>query len=203
MKLYYTPTSPFVRKVLVAAHETGLASRIETVFLRPSPLEANPELSLANPLSKIPALVFDDGSAIYDSAVICDYLDSLHTGRKLVAVAGSERWRTLRLQALCDGIIEACVQIFYERLNRPKELWWQPGLDGQAQKAHQALDALEAEVDSLGKQVTLGHVCVGVTVGWLEFRDVLGDIRKGRPRLSAWYDAFAVRPSMQATMPHL
>src|SRR5580765_5387118 len=106
MKLYATNTSAFVRKVLVAAHELGLADRIEPVTLRPSPLKADPELSRKNPLNKIPALVLDDGTALYDSAVICEYLDSLALGSapRLVPASGPARFRVLRLQALADGV---------------------------------------------------------------------------------------------------
>ena len=115
MILYHTPTSPFVRKVLVAAHELGLTDRLETRFLRPVPTKADPALSAANPLSKIPALILEDGSALYDSAVICDYLDTLHAGPRLVPASGPLRFRALRQQALCDGILEAAILVFYER----------------------------------------------------------------------------------------
>ena len=123
MRLYHTPTSPFVRKVMVAAHETGLVDRIETVFLRPVPMQPDPVLSKENPLSKIPVLITDDGP-LFDSPVICEYLDTLHGGRKLVEPSGPERFRTLRTQALCDGILDAAIVVFYEKQNRPKELHW-------------------------------------------------------------------------------
>ncbi len=107
LKLYHTPTSPYVRKVVVAAHEIGLADRIETTFLRPTPVKADPTLSKDNPLSKIPALVLEDGSSIYDSGVICEYLQSIAAADapKLVPAAGPERFRVLRTQALCNGIL--------------------------------------------------------------------------------------------------
>jgi len=136
MRLYHTPTSPFVRKVMVAAHETGLVDRIETVFLRPVPMQPDPVLSKENPLSKIPVLITDDGP-LFDSPVICEYLDTLHGGRKLVEPSGPERFRTLRTQALCDGILDAAIVVFYEKQNRPKELHWQPWLDGHTQKVRQ------------------------------------------------------------------
>lgn len=201
MKLYYTPTSPFVRKVLVVAHELGLADRIETVFLRPTPTQADPTLSRSNPLNKIPALVLDDGSALYDSPVICAYLESL-AGSSLTPASGPERWRVLRQQALCDGVLDAAILVFYERANRPAELHWAPWLDGQAQKARQGLAALEAEVASFPEHIDLAQVCAGVTLGWLEFRAPLGPLREDHPRLFAWYDRFRERPSMTATEPH-
>lgn len=208
MKLYFTPTSPFVRKVMVAAHELGLAGRIEPVFLRPSPTQADPVLSAANPLNKIPALVLDDGSSLYDSPVICEYLDTLHAGAPLVPASGPRRFAALRRQALCDGVLEAAILLFYERAQRPRELWWQPWLDGQAEKARQGLDALEAEVAAgafdqpADAPAGLDAICAAVTLGWLEFRAPLGDVRAGRPALAAWYERFRARPSMVATEPH-
>ena len=201
MKLYSTPTSPFVRKVLVCARELGLADRIETELLRPTPTRADPTLSKANPLNKIPALVLDDGSTLYDSPVICDYLETLGEARSLVPATGADRWRVLRVQALCDGILDAGILHFYEKAQRPSELWWTPWLEGQREKALQGLDALEAEVARFDELVDLGQICAGVTVGWLEFREVFGDVRAGRPALSAWYEAFAQRPSMVETAP--
>jgi glutathione S-transferase len=201
MKLFHTPTSPFVRKCTVAAHELGLADRLELTFLRPSPLTADATLSKENPLNKIPALVLDDGTSLFDSAVIVDYFEEL-SGRKLVPAHGPERYRVLRGQALCDGILEASVSVFYERAQRPKELQFQPWIDGQSQKAQQGLDVLERDAATLGGEIDLAQICAGVTLGWLEFRNVLGDIRSSRPKLFGWYDRFAERPSMVATRPH-
>ncbi|MBK8261175.1 MAG: glutathione S-transferase [Nannocystis sp.] len=201
MKLFYTPTSPFVRKVLVVAHELGISGEIELTFLRPTPTQVDPTLSPVNPLSKIPALVLEDGEVLYDSAVLCEFLDT-RAGGRLIPRAGPQRWRTLRAQALCDGILEAGVAVFYERHLRPQELHWQPWLEGQLQKARGGLDALEeaaAGFDPL--HVGLDQICAGVTVGWLELRGLLGDVRAGRPRLAAWYERFAARPSMVATAP--
>lgn len=201
MRLYYTPTSPFVRKVLVAAHELGLADRVETIVLRPSPLAVDATLSALNPLNKIPVLVLDDGTPLYDSRVICEYLDSLAQGRSLVPPA--ERWRVLRLQALADGIVDAGIQVFYERLHRPEDRQWAPWCDGQAAKVRQGLDALERESASFGAEVDLAQISAGVALGWLELRDVIGDLRAGRPTLFGWYEAFRARPSMRATEPRV
>jgi glutathione S-transferase len=200
MRLYHTTTSPFVRKVMVVAHELGLAERIETVFLRPVPTKADAVLSKDNPLSKIPALIADDGVALYDSPVICEYLQSLGE-KKLVAPSGPERWRALRQQALCDGILEAAILVFYERTTRPKELHWEAWIEGQSEKARQGLDALEREVGTFPREVDLAQICAGVTLGWLEFRGPLGDVRAGHGALFAWYERFKERPSMIATVP--
>lgn len=203
MKLYHTPTSPFVRKVMVVAHETGLADRIETTFLRPSPMQPDAVLARDNPLSKIPALVLPDGSSLYDSHVICEYLDAQHEGAKLLPAPGPARWTALRREALADGMLEAGVQVFYERKNRPEERQWEPWIEGQSAKARLALDALEREASTFGDGVDLGLVAIAVGIGWLELRDVIGDVRTGRPALFAWYDRFCERPSMRATVPHV
>jgi len=203
VKLYYTPTSPFVRKVLVVAHELGLQGQIEKILLRPTPLKADPELSRVNPLNKIPALVLDDGSILYDSSVIVEYLATLGwEGTRVLPASGPERLRARRLEALADGVLEAAILVFYEKHNRPEALWFAPWLDGQSEKARQGLDALEAEAGSFG-EADLGAICAAVTFAWLEFRKPLGDIREGRPNLTAFYERFAARPSMTATVPVL
>jgi len=196
MRLYYTPTSPYTRKVVVVAAELGVT--LETVFLRPTPVQPDATLSKENPLSKIPVLVTSDGP-LYDSPVICEYLDG---GHKLVPEGGPERFRVLRVQALCDGILDAAVLVFYERSMRPKELHWKEWLDGQTAKANQGLDALEAEIDRFGDTVDLAQISAGITIGWLEFRNPIGDVRANRPKLVRWYEEFRERPSMKATEPH-
>ena len=203
MKLYVTPTSPYVRKVLVTARELGLADAIETVFLRPSPIQADPLLSRDNPLSKIPALVRDDGRALYDSPVICEYLDALAGGGRVLPASGDARWEVLRTQALADGILDAAVLVFYERTQRPAALQWEAWIAGQSQKARQGLDALEAQADTFAETPDIGQIAAACTIGWLEFRAPLGELRATRPRLFAWYDRFAARPAMQATVPHV
>jgi glutathione S-transferase len=201
VKLYYTATSPFVRKVLVVAHELGLADRIELVSLRPSPLRADATLSSANPLNKIPALVLDDGTTLYDSPVICEYLATLAASDAMLPPVGAARWSTLRTQALADGVLDAAILVFYERLNRPESAWWTEWQAGQSEKALQGLDAIERECDGFGDRVDVGTVSAAVAVGWLLFRRPFGDVLDTRPRLAAWYSAFASRASMLATVP--
>jgi glutathione S-transferase len=200
MRLFYSTTSPFVRKVMVAAHETGLASRIQPVQLRPSPLRPDPELSRANPLSKIPALVLDDGTALIDSCVIVEYLDRLHDGKKLIPPEGAQRFRALRRQALADGIIESGVLVFYERTVRPELLRWEEWVSGQLTKVRQGLDALDAEAESFGSDFDIGQIAAAVAIEWLVFRAV-DDPLTGRKRLSSWYARVSERPSLQATVP--
>jgi glutathione S-transferase len=202
MELYYTPTSPYVRKVLVTAHELGLAERLTLTYLRPSPAAPDPTLSVSNPLSKIPTLRLEDGSPLYDSPVICDYLDAL-AGYRLTPAAGPERWRTLRVQALADGMLDAGILLFYESTQRPPELQWPTFLASQATRVSQGLDVLEREVLSFPAAPDIGQIAAACTLGWLAFRNPVPNLREGRPRLFAWYDAFSERPSMRATEPRL
>jgi glutathione S-transferase len=147
-------------------------------------------------------LVLDDGTSLYDSHVIVEYLDSIGPeAKRLIPASGPDRFRVLRREALCDGILEAAILVFYERQSRPKELHWNDWLLGQTQKALQGLDALDQEAASFGRNVDLGLISAGVTLGWLEFRGVLGDLRPKRQRLFDWYDVFRQRPSMLATVP--
>ena len=201
MKLYYTATSPFVRKVLVVAHELGLADAIERVSLRPSPLRADATLSSANPLNKIPALVLDDGTTLYDSPVICEYLATLAASDSMLPPPGPARWSALRTQALADGILDAAILVFYERLNRSEPAWWMEWQAGQSEKALQGLDAIERECIDYGDRVDVGTISAAIAVGWLLFRRPFGDVLEARPHLAAWYSAFSARASMSETVP--
>jgi glutathione S-transferase len=198
LKLRYSPASPFVRKVLVFAHETGLAARIELV---PTDVWA-PDSSIFsdNPLGKVPALVSADGTFI-GSALCCDYLDTLHGGRRLIPVEPGERWRVLQLHALADGIMEAAVARVVEELRRPKALVFQGNLDRQAEKIRRALDAIEPKAATLGERVTLATITLGCALGYLDFRLPLLAWRTGRPALAVWDSVFAARPAMKATKP--
>lgn len=201
MRLHHSFASPFVRKVLVVAHETGLEGRLEIATAVTSPVEPDPRLTAANPLSKIPALEIEGGETLFDSRVICEYLDSLHGGRRLLPASGPERFRTLRLQALADGALDAGLLIRYELIMRPEAHRWADWSNGQARKAVGAFDVLEAEVPSWPAELDLGQIAVACAVGWFEFRAPIGDVRAGRPKLSAWYDRVRERPSMRATEP--
>lgn len=201
MKLFYSPASPYARKVLIVAHETGLASRVEVVPASVIPTKPEPTISKANPLAKIPTLVTDDGTPLYDSRVICEYLDSLHGGRKMCPASGMARWTTKRLEALGDGMTDAGILARYEVSVRPAEKQWADWIAGQSAKVQQALDVLEGEVGGFAGEPDIGQIAVACSIGWLEFRKPAGENRAGRPKLFAWYDRFAQRPSMVATAP--
>ena len=162
MKLRHAAASPFVRKVMVLAHEQGLLGRIELVATAVSPVQTNDSLAAENPLMKVPSLATDDGQVLFDSPVICEYLDSLATGRKFFPVAGPARWTALRQQALGDGILDALVLTRYET-TRPEDKRWSGWTDGQLKKAHQGLAAVERE--DLSGPRTIGHVTFGCVFG--------------------------------------
>jgi glutathione S-transferase len=200
MKLYYSGASPYARKVLATAHETGQAKKIELAATTVLPTKPNADLGKENPLMKVPTLVTDGGEILYDSRVICEYLDAQHDGRKLFPPTGGERWRALRLQSLADGIIDAGILCRYEIATRPEDKRSAEWTAGQMLKVTQGLDQVEREPDILSGAVNIGHIALGCAVGWLEFRNV-AEVRKGRPNLTKWYDGFLQRPSMQATLP--
>ncbi len=201
MKLYYAGTSPYVRKVVVMAMETGLEKKIERVPTSVVPTQPNRDLAKDNPLMKLPTLITDDGMPLYDSYVICDYLDSLHKGEKLIPPSGPARWNVLRIHALASGLTDAGILSRYENMFHEEGKRSEPWLQGQFAKINQGLDELENEVKHLAGPLTLAQIATGCSIGWLEFRKPTGDIRQGRPKLMAWYDEFVKRPSMQATMP--
>jgi glutathione S-transferase len=204
MKLRYTPTSPFVRKVTVTAIELGLDAGIERVPTNPR--DPKSDHARDNPLGKVPALTTDDGEKLYDSPVICEYLDGLAEGPGLFPPAGAARWRALRRQALADGILDAAVLKMLEMKRRPEALRWNGWIRLQGGKIAKALDQLEREAGARDDPLTpgpptIGEIAVGCALGYLDFRFPDEDWRAARPRLAAWYEAFADRPAMRATVP--
>lgn len=203
MKLHWSPRSPFVRKVMVTAHELGLVDRLALVRTLAVMSKPNPELLPDNPLSRIPTLVLDDGSVLYDSVVICEYFDTLHDGLKLFPAAGAARWTALRRHALADGMLEILVLWRNER-DRPDGSRSQPHIDAFGIKINAALNTLEKEADTIAAaHLDIGHVTVGCALSYMDFRFADDDWRPGRPRLAAWHKAFDARPSMRMTVPSL
>ncbi len=199
MKLYYNPASPYVRKVRVLALETGLMGDIELVKVMITPTGPDASLCSDNPIGKIPTLVRDDGGALYDSRVICEYLDDLHSGARMFPENGAARWTALRRQALADGILDAAVGTRYETFLRPQALRWPDWVDGQMGKVRRSLDVLETE--ALADKVDIGTISVACALGYLDFRYADEGWRDSRPKLAAWYETFAARPSMAETGP--
>lgn len=198
MKLYWSSRSPFARKVMVAAHELGVAGRIERERVLVAANKPNPGVMAVNPLNKIPTLLLDDGTALYDSRVICEYLDALHAGPKLFPAEPGLRWPALRLQALGDGLMEAIVLRLGEQ-NRPVQSQSETHLAAYRLKIATALDRLEAHAEALAEPVRIGHIAVGCALAHLDFRFAADDWRAGRGKLAHWFAGFARRPSMHAT----
>jgi len=199
LKLHSSPTSPYVRKVRVLLLETGLDAQVEHVITAVTPTSPNAALNMDNPLGKVPALQIEAGMALYDSPVICEYLDSLHGGAKMFPSPGPSRWRALRRQALGDGLLDAAILGRYETSLRPAEMLWPDWMAAQMLKISRGLDAMEAEAADLAGIVDIGTITLACALGYLDFRYADLNWRASRPALAAWFDAFAQRPSLQAT----
>lgn len=198
MKLYYSPTSPFVRKINVFAIEAGLNKQIE--WVKTNPWLVEDILTAENPLSQIPTLITDDGMVLYDSSVICEYLDSLHSGEKLIPQEPKARWPALRLQALADGILDAGILRFLEkkRESEKQSIDW----DATHKKSvERSLDYLENSVTDWGDNLDIGVLSIACVLGWLDFRFANENWRSNRPKLDSWFGQFSKRPSMTKTMP--
>jgi glutathione S-transferase len=201
MKLYIASTSPFGRKVSIIVHELGIESRVRQEPVTVSPISRNEEVARDNPLVKIPTLVLDDGSTLFDSPVICEYLDNLDGSPRFFPATGPARWSALRRQALADGLMDAAVLLRYEQMLRPEPLRWVDWMAGQQLKVTNALDALEAETPTFGDAFDIGHIAAACAAGYLDFRFGHLGWRDGRPNLTAWFAAISRRPSVIATVP--
>lgn len=196
MKLHYSATSPYVRKVMACAVARGIDGQIERVQTDPYALSAS--LLADNPLSKVPCLVTVDGLALFDSPVICEYLDSVGDERPLFPPAGAARWRALRQQAVADGIMDAAVGVRTEQ-GRPRETARDAAMVRGKATIERTLDALEADVPI--QHVDIGTIALACALGYLDFRFAADAWRTGRPRLAAWHETMAARPELTRTAP--
>lgn len=197
MDLFYASPSPFARKVLVTLHETGQIDAVRLVASPQTPLAPNP--ANLNPLGKIPCLARPDGPALYDSRVICRYLDERAGGG---LYPQPRLWEVLTLEATADGIMDAAVLMVYEHRLRPAEIRFADYVEAQWGKIVGALDALEGRWTShLSGPLDMGQIAVGCALGYLDFRHADRPWRDGRPALSAFHDRFGDRPSMRRTRP--
>jgi glutathione S-transferase len=199
MQLIDSPASPFCRKVKVVLHETGLAGDVELVRVVTTPLAPDGMAAANNPLGKIPCLIRADGPSLYDSRVICRFLDA-KAGAGLYPEA--RIWETLTLEATGDGIMDAAVLMVYEVRHREENQRNAPWVEGQWAKVARALDAIEARwMSHLHGRLDAGQISVACALGYLDFRHGDRDWRRAHPALAAWYQGFAARPSMEATVP--
>jgi glutathione S-transferase len=199
MKLHWSPRSPFVRKVMIVAHERRLVDRLDCVRTVAAMTKPHAELMNDNPLSKIPTLVLDDGTALYDSPVICEFLDALNGKPQLFPIEREPRMVALRRQALGDGFLDLLVLARNERLREePSEVH----LRSAAVRTAAVLDSLEREAQALrAGRFDIGHIAIGCALSYLDFRFADQDWRNGHPGLARWHAGFAARPAVEATRP--
>lgn len=199
MKLHWSPRSPFVRKVMIVAHERGLADRIALVRTVAAATKPHAELIKDNPLSKIPTLVLDDGSALYDSPVICEYLDALDGKPELFPIDANARLIALRWQALGDGFLDLLV---LTRDERSREQPSAAHLESAVVRKATVLRSLDGEASALsGAPLGIGHIAIGCALSYLDFRYADEDWRQDHPHIASWHATFAARPSVRATEP--
>lgn len=198
MKLHWSPKSPYVRKVMVCAHELGLLPRLELVRSVAAMLQPNERLMQDNPLSKIPTLVLDNGFVLFDSAVICEYLNDLAAG-PLFPTRANDRWQALRWQAFGDGLLDALI---LWRNERERSAPLAPLITAFEAKTVACLRQLDDEAQALAETgLSIGHVALGCALGYLDYRFAGFGWRERAPRLADWHGELARRPSFQATAP--
>jgi len=201
MRLHHSPTSPFVRKCLVCAHELGLFAWLTLVPAVAHPVQGDARLAELNPLGKIPILETEADGVLYDSRVICEYLDTLAGGGRLLPAPGPARWPVRVDEALGDGILDAAVLNRYETAVRPEKLRWAEWSAGQMAKVGAALATLERRAPALAGRLDVGTIAIGCALGYLDFRYAPLGWRSAHPRLAAWFATLEARPSMLATRP--
>jgi glutathione S-transferase len=198
MKILFSPFSPYVRKCLVAGHELGLDSRIQRLPSNAHPVQRDPAIIAQNPLGKVPTFFTDDGQVLYDSRVICEYLDDL-AGGSLFPRSGKARWTTLTLQSLGDGMLDAALLARYEDVARPEALRWSDWRAAQLDKIETSLAHLEGELSLLLDRVDIGSITIGCALWYLDLRFPTVGWRDRYPKVAHWFAEFSQRPSMQAT----
>jgi glutathione S-transferase len=199
MKLYWSAYSPFVRKVMIAAHEMGLADRIERISTWVGFTDLNPEVMALNPLNQIPTLIADDGQVYADSRVICEYLDSLHGQDTLFPADGVARWQALRRQSTADNLMALLVFWRNEKL-REGPMQSPAYISGHDRKTRATLLYLEdAAPEICAAPYTIAHAAIAAALGYLDLRFPEVDWRRDHPRLQPMFDALAARPSFQIT----
>ena len=196
MKLAYSPNSPYVRKCVVLAIQRGIDKQMALWTVGTT----DPALLKVNPLSKVPTLVLDDGTALYDSPVICEYLDNINDEPRMFPPAGPARWKALRQEALGDGILDA-TQPRRREIALPQDEGRQTYIELQQGKVKAALAMLEAEADDLGMLTNIGEITIACALGYMDFRYANEPWRPGHPKLEAWYAKVSAMPAMAQTVP--
>lgn len=199
--LYYASTSAFVRKVMISAQVLGLADRIVRLDSAAHPVERDERIAAFNPLAKVPALRTPEGISLYDSRVICEYLNAF-AGGLLFPAEGDTRWISLTRQALGDGLIDAALLARYEFTARPAAAQWSPWAEAQLTKVRAALAEIDSQAPILSDQPDdIGVIAIGCALGYLDFRFADLDWRRDHPRAAAWFERLSQHPALRATQP--
>lgn len=195
MKLYFSPFSPYVRKCLVVGYELGLNDHIELLDSNAHPVNRDLDIVKSNPLGKVPTFFDKRDQPLFDSRVICEYLN--HEGQgDLFPAQAEERWSALVLHALADGILDAALLARYETVARPEQYYWQDWMQAQMEKINSCLDYLETGKLTLDQRPTIGTISIGCALWYLDLRFSDFDWRQAYPKVAAWYAEFSQRPSM-------
>ncbi|GJD71967.1 glutathione S-transferase [Methylobacterium goesingense] len=200
MQLFHSHFSPFARKVMVVAHEHGLAESLELLPTAAHPVKRDGTILARHPLAQVPTLIDETGRAIADSRVICEYLDT-RAGGGLFPEAGQARWIALNDQSTADGMLDAALLIRYELTARPESERSSAWIAAQQAKIESGLASFEGIAEALAGRVDIGTIALGCALGYLDLRFAEIVWRAAHPALGAWYEAFAARPSMMATRP--
>lgn len=202
MKLFYAPASPFARKVRTVIIELELEHLVELILTPVVPGKPNEAYtSQHNPLGKIPALSTDDAGAIYDSTIICEYLNSIARNTSIIPAEGTQRWRVMTSHCLAHGICESAVTVRYETFLRPEQQQWQVWIDDQWGKIDRALTWFSDNEDLWQGNIDLAQLTLGCALGYLDFRSPEHNWRADHPALAQWFETISKRPSFTATLP--
>ncbi|MFD1881935.1 glutathione S-transferase family protein [Paracoccus pacificus] len=200
IRVFHSPASPFVRKVMVAAAERGVA--VQPLPASALPTKRDPTVVRHNATGKIPCLLLDDDTPIFDSRVITAYLDSIGSKGPSIYPQDDRRFAVLTVEALADAICDAAVLLRYETFLRPAEMQWEPWVHGQQDKINSGLGDLEGRwFDTLSEGFTAAAIATACALGYLDFRLPDRDWRGGHPKLAKWFTAISARPSLQSTVP--
>ena len=200
MRLFHSPASPFVRKVVVLLHELDKTGEVALDLIQTTAFASDAALMASNPLAKIPALVRPDGITLYDSRVICQYLNDRFQGG--LYPQDTRKWETLTLEATADGIMDSAVSMAYEVRLRPQAQQSQDWIEAQWAKVSRAIGSLnERWISHLSGPLDMGQIGIACALGYVDFRHGARNWRDGNDALAKWYAEFDSRPSMQATRP--
>jgi glutathione S-transferase len=201
MKLTFSPSSPFARKVRIAAIELGLIDRIEFVPTAVAPGTPNDEYSKIHPLKKLPALILDNGEVIVDSYVIVEYLDELAGGGKLIPASGPARWKVKSDHSLSQGMLDSMLLCRYENMVRPEGLRWKAWSDDHWNRAWKGMARFEQQTEMLSRPFDISQIALTCVLGYADFRFADCGWRKAYPKLDAFHQRMLERPSVKISVP--